>query len=101
MVIITEKITSYNVVFDNKGFEVTIKQDCLQGGYTYEVLDDTGAELDEEDSLKLEICEYVESTDVTNPNGFLTNNDILNSGGSIHENGEEDYNILTDEEDEE
>jgi hypothetical protein len=90
MVIITEKTTTFNVVFENNGYEVTIEQDFLNGGVTYTVLDDAGNEL-RENKLKLAICEYVEINDPINA-GVLTDKDIENAGG-------ENYEIFVSEED--
>jgi len=86
MVIITEKTTSYNVVFNNEGYEVTVEEDFLNGGVSYTVLNDAGEEI-KEGKLKLQICEYLELSDPINA-GVLTDKDIENAGG-------EDYTIIT------
>lgn len=89
MVIITDKTTSYNVVFENQGYQVTIEEEFLGGGVHYSVVDDAGNELEDSD-LKLKICEYVVMTDPIN-SGVLTDIDIEKAGG-------EDYEILESEE---
>lgn len=88
MVIITDKTTSYNVVFENQGYQVTIEEEFLGGGVNYVVYDDAGNELPEGD-LKLKICEYVVMSEPIN-SGVLTDIDIEKAGG-------ENYDILESE----